>query len=85
MRKFKISSKGQVTIPQRFRQQMHLTEHREVEMEQLTDGSVVIRPVKSVLHLAGQLRPGTRPLTAKQERAAARRAMAKRHRPKGGK
>ena len=41
----KITSKGQVTIPQAVREQAGLLPHIEVEFEVKTNGDVVIRPV----------------------------------------
>ena len=80
MRKAKVSSKGQITIPVRFRERMNLTPSREVELEQLEDGSVVIRPKKSIMHLAGAFRPKGKVLPFKEERRIAREAIADRHR-----
>ena len=42
----KITSKGQVTIPQSVREQAGLHPHSEVEFEVRENGDVVIRPVK---------------------------------------
>ena len=42
----KITSKGQVTIPQAVREQAGLHPHSEVEFEVRPGGEVVIRPVK---------------------------------------
>ena len=41
----KITSKGQVTIPQAVREQAGLHPHSEVEFEVRANGEVVIRPV----------------------------------------
>ncbi len=41
----KITSKGQVTIPQAVREKAHLFPHTEVEFEVLPSGEVIIRPV----------------------------------------
>lgn len=41
----KITSKGQVTIPQAVREQAGLHPHSEVEFEVRDNGEVVIRPV----------------------------------------
>ena len=43
----KITSKGQVTIPQAVREQAHLYPHTEVEFEVRASGEVVIRPIVS--------------------------------------
>lgn len=50
-----LSSKGQLTIPKKFRQRMKLTGRRRVIIEQLKDGSVLIRPMQSIMHLAGSI------------------------------
>lgn len=44
----KITSKGQVTIPQSVRQQAGLHPHSEVEFEVRANGEVLIRPVKQL-------------------------------------
>jgi AbrB family looped-hinge helix DNA binding protein len=65
-----LSSKGQLTIPKSYRQRMRLTGRRRVYVEQLDDGTVLIRPAKSVLHLAGTLglkRPLLNPEEEKRE------------------
>jgi AbrB family looped-hinge helix DNA binding protein len=41
----KITSKGQVTIPQAVREQAGLHPHSEVEFEVRANGDVVLRPV----------------------------------------
>ncbi len=43
----KITSKGQVTIPQAVREQAGLHAHSEVEFEVQPNGDVLIRPVKA--------------------------------------
>lgn len=43
----KITSKGQVTIPQSVREQAGLHPHSEVEFEVRANGEVVLRPVPS--------------------------------------
>lgn len=85
MNKATISSKGQVTIPRRFRERMALTDQRQVEMEQLDDGAVIIRPIHSIMHLAGQLKLNKPLLSPEDERALAHKAMTDRHNPKGQK
>jgi bifunctional DNA-binding transcriptional regulator/antitoxin component of YhaV-PrlF toxin-antitoxin module len=71
-----ISSKGQITIPQVFRQRMPLTGKQEVEVDQLSDGSVIVRPVTSILDLAGSIALKRPLLPPQKERRQARRAMA---------
>ena len=77
-----LTSKGQVTVPQRFRRRMKLTGRRSVIVDQLTDGAVVIRPAKSILHLAGSVPARSAKLTVDEERHAIHDAMVERHRAK---
>ena len=72
-----LSSKGQLTIPKRFRQRMKLTGRRRVVIEQLKDGSVLIRPVRSILCLAGSLTSKRPLLSPKEERRAMQEGLAK--------
>jgi AbrB family looped-hinge helix DNA binding protein len=78
MVKTNLSSKGQVTIPLPFRKRMNLTGRQTVELDQLPDGTVVLRPVPSILELAGGLKPARSPLSAKEERKRAHALMARR-------
>ena len=72
-----ISSKGQITIPQIFRQRMALTGKQEVEIDQMADGTVVIRPVASILDLAGSVTLNQPLLSPQEERRQARLIMAR--------
>jgi AbrB family looped-hinge helix DNA binding protein len=76
-----LSSKGQITIPKQFRQRMKLTGRRRVTVEQLRDGTIMIRPVRSILNLAGTISLKRSLLPAQQERREAQEALAK---EKGG-
>jgi AbrB family looped-hinge helix DNA binding protein len=78
MVKTNLSSKGQVTIPLAFRKRMNLTAMQTVELDQLSDGAVVLRPVPSVLALAGGLKPARSILSPKEARKRARELMARR-------
>jgi AbrB family looped-hinge helix DNA binding protein len=78
MVKTNLSSKGQVTIPLSFRKRMNLVATQTVELNQLADGAVVLRPVPSILALAGSLKPAQRILSSKEERKRARELMARR-------
>jgi len=73
-----ISSKGQLTIPQIFRKRMPLTSKQEVEVDQLPDGSVIVRPVASILDLAGSITLNRTLLSPQKERQQARQSMARR-------
>jgi bifunctional DNA-binding transcriptional regulator/antitoxin component of YhaV-PrlF toxin-antitoxin module len=77
-----LTSKGQVTVPQRFRKRMKLTGRRSVIVNQLADGTVVIKPSKSILHLAGSVPGRVPPLSVKEEREAIHWAMAERNKVK---
>ncbi len=72
-----ISSKGQLTIPQAFRKRMTLTRNQEVEVDQLPDGSVIVRPVASILDLAGSITLNRSLLSPQEERQQARQSMAR--------
>ena len=72
-----ISSKGQLTIPQIFRKRMTLTRKQEVEVDQLPDGSVIVRPVASILDLAGSITLNRPLLSPQEERQQARQSMAR--------
>lgn len=71
-----ISSKGQITIPRFFRRRMALTGKQEVEVDQLPDGSVVVRPVASILEIAGSVVLRRPLLSSQEERRQARKIMA---------
>jgi len=58
---------------------MRLTGRRSVIVDQLRDGTVVIRPTKSILHLAGSVSPRVPRLTIEGERKAIHHAMIARH------
>lgn len=73
-----LSSKGQVTIPVSFRKRMHLTGSQAIELDQMPDGAVVLRPVPSILDLAGGLKPEGGTLPRKEELRRARELMARR-------
>ncbi len=57
---------------------MNLTGKQAVELDQLPDGSVVLRPVASILDLAGGLKPAGGTLSSKEERKRAQMLMARR-------
>ncbi len=72
-----LSSKGQLTIPKRFRKRMKLSGRRRVVIEQLKDGTVVVRPVRSLMDLAGSMTPARPLLSPKAERRATQLAVGK--------
>jgi AbrB family looped-hinge helix DNA binding protein len=63
-----VTSKGQVTIPQRVRRHLHLEEGDKLEFTIEDDGTVRLRTIKgSVKDLFGLLkRPGQRPVTVEE-------------------
>lgn len=77
-----LSRKGQLTIPKHFRQRMKLTGRQRVILDQLADGTVVVRPARSILHLAGSVPAHVPPLSVQEERDAIHQAMAERSKGK---
>ncbi len=63
-----VTSKGQVTIPQRVRRHLHLEEGDKLEFTIEDDGTVRLRTIKgSVMDLFGFLkRPGHPPVTVEE-------------------
>jgi len=55
----KVSSKGQITLPAAARRKLGIAPHSTVEVITRDDG-IVIRPLRSVMELAGVLRPYSR-------------------------
>lgn len=82
MVKTNLSSKGQVTIPLSFRKRMRLTPSQTIELAQMPDGTVILRPVPSILDLAGGLKPPGTALSHEEERKRARELMARRTKSK---
>jgi bifunctional DNA-binding transcriptional regulator/antitoxin component of YhaV-PrlF toxin-antitoxin module len=77
-----LSTKGQLTIPLAYRRRMNLTGRQRVHLDQLADGTVVIRPAPSILPLAGTL-PLRRPLAApERERQEVHQQRARRSLPR---
>lgn len=56
---------------------MPLTSSQEVVVDQLADGSVIVRPVASILDLAGSVTLKRPLLPAQEERRQARQRMAR--------
>lgn len=79
MRKATISKRWQVTIPVAFREKLLPTQRREVVIEQLPDGTVQLRPIRSIMELAGCLKPRRRvpALTEREMRKAVENAVVK--------
>jgi len=49
-----ISDKGQITLPARARRELGIKPHSRVELD-IRDDEIVIRPIKSIMELAGIL------------------------------
>jgi len=64
----KITSKGQVTIPQRIREHLHVAEGDRIDFRVGEDGTVRLLPLsRSVRELYGLLhRPGRKPVTLEE-------------------
>jgi bifunctional DNA-binding transcriptional regulator/antitoxin component of YhaV-PrlF toxin-antitoxin module len=71
MVKTQISSKGQTTIPAKYRSRW---KSKEVVWEDLPDGSAVVRPVPDIMSLLGSA--GATPARDPGEKAKARSAWA---------
>jgi hypothetical protein len=56
---------------------MKLTGRRSVIVDQLPDGSIIIKPAKSILHLAGSLKAKRSLLAPEEERREVHAAMAR--------
>ena len=67
----KITSKGQITIPKKVRDILHLREGGVVVFEQEND-SFVIKPAESLLDYKGYLKGRTRPADVENVRETAR-------------
>ena len=83
MSKGTLSSKGQVTIPVVYRRRWKLSGSRALDFNQLPDGTVQIKPARSIMELAGILkskRQGPAP-SIRELRKAAERAWAERNNP----
>ena len=72
-----ITDKFQTTIPLAVRQALHLRPRQMVSYELQPDGSAVLRPVPGLDELFGSLKINKRPGTPREEKQAAREAMAR--------
>lgn len=68
----KITSKGQITLPKKVRDLLHVREGGVVVFEQ-EDDKIVIKPAQSLLDYKGYLRGRARPADAETVRETARR------------
>lgn len=72
----KITSKGQITLPKKVRDLLHLREGGMVVFEQ-EDDKIVIKPAQSLLDYKGYLKGRARPADADTVRETARRYVGK--------
>jgi len=72
----KITSKGQITLPKKVRDLLHLKEGGVVVFEQ-EDDKIVIKPAESLMDYKGYLRGRARPADADIVRDAARTYVGK--------
>lgn len=73
------SSKGRVTVPKQVRQRIKPADRPAVMVDRRVNGAVVIRPVASILQLAGSFQHCGKALTPQEERQLARKACIDRH------
>jgi bifunctional DNA-binding transcriptional regulator/antitoxin component of YhaV-PrlF toxin-antitoxin module len=72
-----ITEKFQTTIPLEVRRALKLAPHQKVAFELRPDGSAVMRPVPSLDDLFGSLRLNKPVAGSREEKRAAREAMAR--------
>jgi bifunctional DNA-binding transcriptional regulator/antitoxin component of YhaV-PrlF toxin-antitoxin module len=72
-----ITDKFQTTIPLEVRQALKLTPRQRVSYELRPDGSAVIRPVPGLEELFGSLAPKKPVASSREEKRAAREAIAR--------
>lgn len=79
----KITSKGQITLPKKVRDLLHLREGGIVVFEQEND-KIVIKPAQSLLDFKGYLRGRAKPADADIARETARTYVGKKAGKRGG-
>jgi bifunctional DNA-binding transcriptional regulator/antitoxin component of YhaV-PrlF toxin-antitoxin module len=72
-----ITEKFQTTIPLEVRQALNLAPHQRVSYELRPDGSAIIRPVPGLDELYGSLNLQKRVASTREEKHAAREAIAR--------
>ena len=72
-----ITDKFQTTIPADVRQALKLSPRQRVSYELRPDGSAILRPVPSLGQLFGSIRLGRAAASSREEKEAARSAMAR--------
>jgi len=71
-----ITEKFQTTIPLKVRKALNLAPHQKVAYELRPDGSAIMRPVPQLEELFGSLKPNKPVVSIREEKRAAREAMA---------
>ena len=72
-----ITDKFQTTIPLEVRQALKLSPRQKVSYELRSDGSAVMRPVPGLKELFGSIKLGRPVASIREEKEAARQAMAR--------
>ena len=72
-----ITDKFQTTIPVEVREALKLSPRQRVSYELRPDGSAILRPVPTLDQLFGSVRLGRRVAQPREEKEAARSAMAR--------
>lgn len=78
-----ITDKFQTTIPREVREALHLKPRQRLSYEVRTDGSVVVRPEPALDELFGSLKLRRPVARSREEKQAAREAMAREAAGKG--
>ncbi len=72
-----ITDKFRTTIPVDVREALHLSPRQRIAYEVRPDGSAILRPVPRLDELFGSVKLGRRAASVREEKAAARSAMAR--------
>ena len=72
-----ITDKFQTTIPLEVREALKLSPRQRVSYEVRTDGSVILRPVPGLGQLFGSIKLGRPAASSREEKRAARAAIAR--------
>ena len=78
-----ITDKFQTTIPVEVREALNLSPRQRISYEVRPDGSAVLRPVPRLDELFGSVKLGRRVASTREEKEAARSAMARETSKKG--
>jgi AbrB family looped-hinge helix DNA binding protein len=72
-----ITDKFQTTIPAEVREALQLSPRQRISYEVRPDGSAIVRPVPNLDQLFGSVKLGRRVASPREEKEAARSAMAR--------